>query len=90
MVGYNFDPHRPYQPSHLLIHQPCRAMLHDCALLVTDDMAVNSQRDPRVRAPQLPLYDSRSCAGREQGTGRTVTHGMKPAAGNRERLQQRM
>ena len=32
-------------------------------------MTVDSQRDPRVAVPQLPLYDSRSCAVCQQGTG---------------------
>ena len=40
-------------------------MLNSAALLVTDNMTVNPERDSRVRVTQLPLYHGRSCAVRE-------------------------
>jgi hypothetical protein len=51
-----------------------------CAV-VTDNVTVDSQRDPRVRVSQLPLHHSRSCTGFEQRTSRPVTHRMKSPAG---------
>jgi hypothetical protein len=65
-----------------LVYEPCRAVLNDVALLIADDMPINFQRDSRVRVPQLPLHDSRSCAVREQGTGRTMSQRVESAALN--------
>ena len=40
-------------------YQSCRAILNCAALLITDDMTVNSERDSCVRVPQLPVHHSR-------------------------------
>lgn len=70
------------------MYQPRRAILNSGALFITDDMAVNPQRNSCVAVPQLPLHDGRSCAVREQSTGRTVTQRMEAAARDTETIQQ--
>jgi hypothetical protein len=55
------------------MRQSRRAILNNSALFVSDKVAVDSQRDSRVRVSQLPLHNSRDCAVCEQGTGSTVT-----------------
>ena len=55
-------------------------MLNSNALVVTDNVTVDSQRDSRVAVSQLLLHHSRGCTVCKQGTGRPVTQRMKPSA----------
>jgi hypothetical protein len=55
-------------------------MLDRVTLLIANNMAVNSQRNPWVTVAKLLLDNGRCRAVCEQGTSRSVTHGMEPAA----------
>lgn len=65
-------------------------MLNSQALLITNDMGVDSQRDPRVGVRQLPLHDGRSRSVCQQGTGRTMPHRMESTTRDAQRIQKGM
>jgi len=55
-------------------------MLNGIALVITDDMTIDSQGNSRVAVSQLPLHDGWSCAVCEQSTRCTMPQRMESAA----------
>jgi hypothetical protein len=53
------------------------ATFNGITLLIANYMRIKSQRNSWVTMTQSLLYDGRGCTFRKQGTGSTVTHGMK-------------
>lgn len=66
------------------------AILHDATLLITDNVAINPQRDPCITVAKLPLTDSGCCTVCQQGTSCTVTNRVESTAGNLQLIQQRI
>ncbi len=72
-VNEDGEGSNPSAPQLNLVYESCRAILYGIALLISNDMAVDSQRDSRVAVAQLSLHDGRSCTVRKQRTSSTVT-----------------
>ena len=55
---FPFLPKSPFLPIEL-IYEPGRAILHCCALLISENVSINGKRQTRIAVPQLLLHESR-------------------------------
>jgi hypothetical protein len=66
---------------------PISAVLNGITLLVANHMRIKAQRNSWVTMAQLLLHDGWGCTFRKEGTGSTVTQGMKSSTLHAELLQ---
>src|SRR5262249_53927372 len=80
----------PIELIHCKLFDPCRTVFNCVALLVTNHVCIDSQRDPWITVPQLLLDDGRGCTIGQKGTGYTVSCRVEAAAWNAQLIKQRV
>jgi hypothetical protein len=73
-----------------LIYESCRAILHGIALLISDDVSLQSKRDSGVAMSQLPLHNGKSCTVRKQCTSSPVSQAVESGTRDAESIEQWM